>query len=105
MPQAFISLKMDYGAKAYFALLPSFYELHASLLVKYTLLEISSVSCIVCLPGRSVLPDTWFTSAYLSYRFSPCRQGTWGCRASPTKIPCEQDTAGLPSARRCHFDM
>jgi len=50
----------------YLALLLGFYELHASLLENTTVLEISRVSFDVCLPSRSVLPGTWFTSVYLS---------------------------------------
>jgi len=68
-PQARISL--NYRAKEYLALLPSFCELHASLLENTTVLEISRVSCDVCLPSPLVLPGTWFTSAYLSSELSP----------------------------------
>jgi hypothetical protein len=46
-PQARISL--NYRAKAYLALLPSFDEHHASVLEKYRILEISLLSRKVCL--------------------------------------------------------
>ena len=49
--------------------------------------------------SRTTIPDL---SNIWAVRAEPFRQGTWGCRSSPTKIPCEQDAAGLPSARRCH---
>jgi hypothetical protein len=52
--------------------------------------------------SRTTIPDL---SNIWAVRAEPFRQGTWGCRSSPTKIPCEQDAAGLPSARRCHFGM
>jgi hypothetical protein len=57
-PQALISL--NYCAKEYLDLLPSFCELHASLLEKKntTVLEISRVTCGVRLPSWSVLPGT-----------------------------------------------
>jgi hypothetical protein len=42
--------------------------------------------------SRTTIPDL---SNIWAVRAEPCRQGTWGCRTSPTKIPREQDAAGL----------
>jgi hypothetical protein len=68
-PQAHILL--NYGAKECSALLLSFCELHASFLEKDTVLEISFVSCIVRLPGRSVLPGTLVHFCLFVYWISP----------------------------------
>jgi hypothetical protein len=65
-PQARVSF--NYGTKEYLALLPSFCALHASLLENTVLLEISFVSCIMCLPGWSVLPGTLVYFCLFVYR-------------------------------------
>jgi hypothetical protein len=67
-PQKRISL--NYGAKEYLALLPSFYELHASLQELLIVLEISLLYRDVCLPGNSSYLVLGSLLPYLSYWIS-----------------------------------